>query len=419
MLRAHFALLFFLPLLSGCYFYHDLTDTPEARETHLIGKKYDLACDLSLGRYKGDRFIELAKYVPVDGNHDLLEGVPRGTTVTVKQIVEEDRITIALYHPLADIEDKAFSHTRVSLIKALGGISFGFGSTFSAVPDYTMLTPHLSHPLRGTTSADLLIDLRDADFAVRYFAARKLGELPAPFPKEVVSGLIAATADGDPEVRLRAIQSLKPALSDDPVLIRALIAALLRRRDERNAAFESLVKIGAPALPYLAPMLDGNDQGEMGEAADVLAEAGAAGKPYLPKLAAAIPRFHSHPSSIVMAMGRIDAVASVDLIVPLTKDRKTREAGIEALCEIHLGSGQQAHAATDRIVAILTDALSDPDENIRAIALLGLDRIGPPAGAALPKLKEMLKVTPENPRMGHIARIEVERAIERIEQSDR
>jgi len=416
-----FLVLLCLSLTSaGCFrTYHDLTNTPEIRDTRMIGKTYELVTDLNVIKTDGERFQKLTTLVRSERDAPI-RTVPKGTLVTVNRLVEE-RVwpSFTFDHPLATLQGPAVSIDQVSLIDLLGGMSFGFGGHFSVVPDYTRLAPHLSHPVTGDSPAGPVNDLRDADFAVRYWAARKLGEQSAPPAPAAVDGLTAAaTSDVDPEVRLRALLTLRRVSSDDPAIIRASIACLVRKPGytaERLAARESLVKIGPPALPYLAQLLDGPDQDAIGEAAEIIGKAGPVAKPYLPRLAAVIPRFPAPPPRVTSAMDTLDPEGSVDLIAPMTRDRKTRKPAIIALeqfCELR----RTPRPGADRIVAIMIDAVDDPDDEIRVMAVLGLERLDPPAEAALPRLREVRKALPAQSSWPSLSRVEVDRAIERIER---
>src|SRR5258706_3152901 len=120
-------------------------------------------------------------------------------------------------------------------------------------------------------------------------------------------------------------------------------------------------------------------------------------------------------------MTKIDAEGSVWLIVPLTDDRKTRKSGIAAMQQLseYWWWHPNESPATDQIVSVLTDALNDPDEEIRVLAVRGLQYLGPLAKAALPRLREVLKTVPAHTSWPQLSRIELERAIEKIEGSGR
>jgi HEAT repeat protein len=265
-----------------------------------------------------------------------------------------------------------------------------------------------------------LADIRDPDFALRYWAARYLGELTPPFSPEVLAALLPATADIDPEVRLQAMLGLKRGLSADPPIIRALIAALQRRDDPAftwEVARDSLAKIGAPALTEVVKLLDSNEREILTRAVDVLEKSGPAARPFLPKLAALIGDNRIHYSTITSAMREIDVAASVQLLVPMARNPQRRENVLAALGDL---GGSFYHVdkpspVADQIVAVLTDALDDPSDHIRSVAVASLRQLGWRAKPALPKLRAMLKSIPEDAQWPKLQRKTVEQVIWEIE----
>jgi HEAT repeat protein len=104
----------------------------------------------------------------------------------------------------------------------------------------------------------LLRALDDPDAGVRAQAARALVEIADP---ETADRLAAATEDTDPGVRGHAARGL--ARLGDPRALDALVRTIDDLPDPLHHPFTgsvySLIDLGAPALPAVAPLLESDD----------------------------------------------------------------------------------------------------------------------------------------------------------------
>ncbi len=152
--------------------------------------------------------------------------------------------------------------------------------------------------------------------------------------------------------------------------------------DERGAARAAFVRIGEPAIPALVHNLENDDFNFSDGAAQTLAAMGPAARSAVPALESIVRRKRSGslrlPSYAAQALGKI---GEIDFLIRALEGKEG--AGAEFLGAQGLGA---AGANAARAVPSLIDVLNGPDPVGHMYAAEALGKIGPAAGAAVPRL---------------------------------
>ncbi|MBV9537721.1 MAG: HEAT repeat domain-containing protein [Acidisphaera sp.] len=212
----------------------------------------------------------------------------------------------------------------------------------------------------------------------------------------------AQLADADPHTRLRAISRL----AENGAAVRAHLAPLAQALNDGfepvavNAAY-AMAEAGDAALPHLAAALgadggedpDGNRSSHDGTqpdpgrparcAAYALAEVGL---PAVPVLLDVLQSGGTHARKLAaFALGEI---AGTDEDVAAALCRSTADTA--APVRINAVEALGLKGATPATVAALSNAIKDPDPQVRFSAALSLAQIGPAAELAVPALQDAL-----------------------------
>jgi HEAT repeat protein len=219
----------------------------------------------------------------------------------------------------------------------------------------------------------LLRVLREAPPAVRLSAVRGLGQMRAA-AGPAVPDLVAILADANADLELRtaicdSLGLIGPAASIACPVLRTLLPATdagLRKSaiQALGSVAPSVVENVVENVTALMVVLDHPDDGSVIQAAQALGKFGDKAKP-------AVPRF-------------IRLLEKNKESADRTATRWVRQAVTAALAEM----GPAAAEAVATLAVIARDPNDDPDVRQRSLRTLG--RIGAPAAAALPALREAL-----------------------------
>lgn len=175
-----------------------------------------------------------------------------------------------------------------------------------------------------------------------------------------VRALVAALRDSKPEVRLKVVAML--GKSDDARAVKWLIHALQDQDDlVRQAAIESLVKIGQLAVEPLAAVLQGRNKSARQAAAEALVKIG---QPAIKVLVSSLQHWDRRV--------RQTAAEALDELgwQPDSED-------LEAACRVAKAEWDNCIEMGDPAVKSLIAVLGDIDSSVRLAAVKTLDKIGP------------------------------------------
>lgn len=214
----------------------------------------------------------------------------------------------------------------------------------------------------------VLIDaLDDASPELRVSAARGLREVGRE-SDAAMQALIRSLDDSDAGVRRQAAASLRLVGMGNEVAVRALMSAMADPNAEvRVAAISSLHTHGeaaAIAVPALSSALSDPDGSVRRRAVDALGLIKEVAGPAAPQL--------------------------VERLLDQSEPTQTRQAAATSLSYIGLNVGDHR----DMVVEALIRALDDPQGGVRNNVAYALGEFGPAAGAAAPRLTEMLASDP-------------------------
>jgi HEAT repeat protein len=289
------------------------------------------------------------------------------------------------------VDDPASGHARRSAVEALGRVG----------PPARDAVPSL---LRFHTAAAGSDDVRTAILA----AACAI----APEAEEVVDLVARAVADPGLGSALAAVRGLGERGAPFVPRVAELLAS--PSAETRERALEVLGAIGpgaAVATPALARLAGSVDEADRNRALEALWKIGPGASEALPAVRSALSSSSDATrSSALYALARI-APASEEALREATKalveaDPGSYTARTAATSFEEIGAG--GAPAVPRIVALLDSPSTDAREN----AVRALGGIGPPAAAALPRLRELAHSA--GPQEGDLAQA-VRKAIERIE----
>lgn len=264
--------------------------------------------------------------------------------------------------------------------------------------------------------------LKDAEWILRSAILRTLGEI-GPAAREAVPAIRDVVAQKHFVTSLWGAVALGRigVAHRDTVLLLFDLLALTRLGDHDSlAAVSALRRLGAPAVPVLREKLQGEDSDSRALAAHVLGEMAPGAADAIPDLIAALnDPVQSVRGSAVRALSRFGPAAAP--AVPTLMDMLEREEDRRGQVASALAAiGPQArpalvlliqllererHARTRRciiqaigavgagaatIVPVLSKALNDKEEHVRAEAAEALGKLGPAARAAVPLLHQAL-----------------------------
>jgi RNA polymerase sigma factor (sigma-70 family) len=204
--------------------------------------------------------------------------------------------------------------------------------------------------------------------------------------------------DRDPGYRQNAIHALAAIGTEDKRVIPALIGALKDSQVDSVAA-DALGSIGRDAVPSLLELLKGKDNELRAMAAIALARMGRKGKEAIPETKDAIPLLikcldeddQFLRSSAAHALGQMapESKSAIPALIQLLKDESPdgRQTSFPHLGHVRDYVNVEALSRFGKdAVPLLTEALKDPNENLRISAAVALARIGEPAKSAVPEL---------------------------------
>lgn len=264
-------------------------------------------------------------------------------------------------------------------------------------------------PTRRKAIQTLAILATDRDNAVRYEAARGLGNAGTPYRESAIAPLVTLLDDPDGAVRQEAARSLGlfggMARSAVPKLVEVLeenyeaatalakispevlrdqiprLARVLKSQEAKSSvrvsAAEALASLGAdaaPGVPALVDALQDRDNYVRFAVTRALGDVGPAAKAAIPALSDAMKDGNSLVRrNAAIAVWKIDGRA--DLAVPVLGDYvkdKRNEPFFRAEAIHVLGAmGRNARAA----IPSLGEAANDPDASIRQLAVKALEQI--------------------------------------------
>lgn len=196
-----------------------------------------------------------------------------------------------------------------------------------------------------------------------------------------VSELAAQLSSGDPERRIAAAKALGELGGRAEAAVPALIHVTrvsddaIIGRMERSVAIDALVRIGRPALPYVARALEHENVNVRRSAGEVLAGMGRVAAPVGPALARMLVNdldvrarwWAARALRFIAPEGKMGDVAIAAFIKALKQDKETRVRSIAAIALGDIGPG--AKSAIPALVTALKD--SDTTTRICAAAALG------------------------------------------------
>lgn len=273
-----------------------------------------------------------------------------------------------------------------------------------------LLTLTSISPAQQLTSADVsaaVRDLKDKDAGVRADAARRLvllaGKAKAPNLVEAASpALIEALKDSDSKVRNRAVMALGilwDSTSHKPEMNAAIpaLTALLNDdlEDTRVRAAYQLIRFGPDAKMALPALTDAaaNQSASYSVREAVRRAQEAIRQPTVADIPTLINKLRDNNAQIrVQAAYDLELIgvdakpAFASLLVAL-KDPESRVRYFAALALTKLIDTQ---SDAGPLIVPFIDLLKDPDRTVRWQAVNGLEKMGPPARAAVPALTALL-----------------------------
>ena len=277
-------------------------------------------------------FAGISRHMHISGlAHDLRYGSRNERIMAAKELMKRDR----LYDKVQEMPKSA----RIEVMDAI---------------------EELPGPL---TVKQCLTLLKDTEADVRTRVTKTLTLLG----KDHIEILVLAMKDFDENVRNGAKDAL--------VAIGPRVISYVQRATEepelRGAAFEVLVRIGAPSVPALNGLLNADDQDVRMAAADSLGKVGS--KKATPALLKAANDLAAVRRVAISSLCTICDPRSTDLLVDvLSHTKDDGEVRARAARALSVIGGPKA-------VAALTGALGDWDLKVRTSVITGLQTMGTPA----------------------------------------
>ena len=239
----------------------------------------------------------------------------------------------------------------------------------------------------------LIAGLADNRAEIRARIIQILGTENFRSEKRVVSPLVNALGDPDPNVRGNAADALRWFGAADP----AVVAALIRVARENNpavrrSAISSLGFFAGAAenvVPVLIESLKDRNAEIVAEAAEGLGRIGPGAKRSVPALLELVKgKDRSQRCAAINALGGIGrhAKEAVPLLLSVLQDDTYKDCRSETICS--LGNMRDASASA---VPVLVKFLSSKELRLRGCAVVALGRIGPKAKEAVPGLITVLQ----------------------------
>lgn len=238
----------------------------------------------------------------------------------------------------------------------------------------------------------LVAALSGPEERIRAAAAGKLGEL-GPAAVEAIPALLKAFRDESGEVECYAVDAVVK-IGPQASMISDLMWLLHHNQSAAESVIEGLVMIGVPAIPAALPLLDFNEELDGADEAQTWAQGAAIfsgiGKPAVPVLIEAVkdPKKFWGATAALRQIGP-EAVDAVPTLLKLAEDATKRSRVVFTLVGI-------APTQPDA-VAFLVDVVRNGEGFDRRNAIQALGKIGPPAAAAVPVLRERLRAHWDGP----------------------
>jgi HEAT repeat protein len=234
-----------------------------------------------------------------------------------------------------------------------------------------------------------LVALRnDKVVLVRRAAVRAVAHID---PERVGDALSVLTDSADLPSSIEALTAMGPLAAS---AVKPLLAGLgpkdVGKGERREAVVRALAQFGPAAFGQLIEAVGDADEKIAGAAAEALAAWGdRPGKAAVTALRGALERSHLERATIAQALGKFGPAAAEAIpdLKALLGDSRLRAEAAVALVRI---DPAQAPAA----VAALRERLRTPLPAEQRLALVTLQRIGPPGHAAVPNIISLLQESP-------------------------
>ncbi|MEL7226958.1 MAG: HEAT repeat domain-containing protein, partial [Cyanobacteria bacterium J06576_12] len=243
----------------------------------------------------------------------------------------------------------------------------------------------------------LVAAANDEDEALRFYAASTLSEIGTV--AEVAVPILVAALESE-DLRYRAAAALGDYGPEAAAAVNALIAGL----NDEDSIFlyrvtNSLIEIGAVAVPQLAVALEAEAEDVRYQAAGILESIEPAASAAVPALLAALnDQNEGVRDAAIQALRRLtkrygedvsaDAAKDYDLVPTLITALYYQDSSIRAIAAELLGNlGPEAKYS----VPALIGALNDSETTVRRQAASALGKIGPAAAVATPALVVLIE----------------------------